>query len=140
LGLEVGRYISLERLIELNKERYYETLAQSSHGWHEEKHDPWPYINYLFSIIKTAYREFEERLGRIQSPRGEKTGLVLQAIEKFPGPFRVAELQDKCPNVSVDMIRRVLKTLRAKKRVECLGRGQDARWKKTNQWQLGNTE
>jgi len=44
LGLEVGRYISLERIIELNKERYYETLKLSSIGWHEGKHDPWPYI------------------------------------------------------------------------------------------------
>ena len=35
LGYEVGRYISLERLIEENKERYYETLEQSSQGWHE---------------------------------------------------------------------------------------------------------
>lgn len=40
LGYEVGRYISLERLIEQNKDRYYETLEQSSHGWHEGKHDP----------------------------------------------------------------------------------------------------
>ena len=42
LGIEVGRYISIERLIEENKERYYETLEQSSQGWHEGKHDPWP--------------------------------------------------------------------------------------------------
>lgn len=53
LGFEVGRYISLERLIEQNKERYYETLEQSSQGWHEGKHDPWPYINYALSIIRT---------------------------------------------------------------------------------------
>ena len=32
LGFEVGRYISLERLIEQNKERYYETLKLSSDG------------------------------------------------------------------------------------------------------------
>jgi Fic family protein len=31
-GYEVGRYISLERLIEQNKERYYETLEHSSAG------------------------------------------------------------------------------------------------------------
>jgi Fic family protein len=45
-GLEVGRYISLERLIEENKERYYEVLETSSQRWHEGKHDPWPAINY----------------------------------------------------------------------------------------------
>ncbi len=60
LGYEVGRYISLERLIEENKERYYETLDQSSQGWQVGKHDPWPYINFILFILKSAYREFEE--------------------------------------------------------------------------------
>ena len=140
LGMEVGRYISLERLIEQNKERYYETLAQSSCGWHEGRHDPWPYINYILFIIKMAYREFEQRLGRIQSPRGEKTSLVLHAVDSALGPFSVAEIQDKCTNVSVDMVRRVLKSLRAKDQVECLGRGQNALWQKTAKWQLGNVD
>jgi Fic/DOC family len=140
LGFEVGRYISLERLIEQNKERYYETLEQSSYRWHEGKHDPWPYINYVFFIIKTAYREFESRLGQLQSPRGEKTDLVLRAIDRTRSGFRVAELQNECPNVSVDMIRRVLKNLRIRKQVECLGRGQNARWRKTDKWELGNTQ
>lgn len=138
LGFEVGRYISLERLIEQNKDRYYGTLEQSSQRWHEGKHDPWPYINYVLFIIRTAYREFEQRLGRLQSPKGEKTRLVLHAIDSILGPFSVAELQNKCPNVSVDMIRRVLKTLRVKDQVECLGRGQNARWQKTADWELGN--
>jgi Fic family protein len=140
LGFEVGRYISLERLIEQNKERYYETLEQSSHGWHECKHDPWPYINYTLFIIKTAYREFEQRLGQLQSPKGEKTSLVLQAIDRAFGPFSIAELRNACPNVSVDMIRRVLKNLRSENRVECLGRGQSAKWRKTGKWELGNTQ
>lgn len=58
LGFEVGRYISLERIIEQNKERYYETLKISSQDWHEGKHDPWPYIGYLLFILKQAYKEF----------------------------------------------------------------------------------
>ena len=45
LGFEVGRYLSLERVIEQTKDRYYETIKLSSQGWHEGKHDPWPYIN-----------------------------------------------------------------------------------------------
>jgi hypothetical protein len=40
---EVGRYISLERILEQHKDRYYETLEQASTGWHEGRHDPWPY-------------------------------------------------------------------------------------------------
>ncbi|MDO8596936.1 MAG: Fic family protein, partial [Sulfuricaulis sp.] len=53
LGFEVGRYISLERLIEQNKDRYYETLAQIPRRWHEGWHDPWPYIGYLLYILKS---------------------------------------------------------------------------------------
>ena len=34
----------------------YKTLGQSSQDWHEGKHDPWPYINYVLYILKSAYR------------------------------------------------------------------------------------
>lgn len=61
-GYEVGQYISLERLIEEHKERYYETLEISSQRWHAGKHDPWAYINFLLYILKQAYSEFIRRL------------------------------------------------------------------------------
>ncbi len=79
LGYEVGRYISLERTIELHKDRYYETLESSSQGWHEGTHDPWPYVNYLLFILKTAYREARDPHDSLTkngiSPHGYRTGL-----------------------------------------------------------------
>jgi len=130
LGYEVGRYISLERLIEQNKERYYETLEQSSQGWHEAKHDPWPYINYLLFILKTGYREFESRLDILESPRGAKTEIIEAAIKSFPDEFTLADLERVCPGISHDMVRKVLRMKRQIGDVECLGRGPGARWKK----------
>ncbi|MBI2505074.1 MAG: Fic family protein [Candidatus Latescibacteria bacterium] len=130
LGYEVGRYLSLERLIEQNKERYYETLEQSSQGWHQGRHDPWPYINYLLYTLKTAYREFEARVGQIGSPRGAKTGLVEGAVNNFTGEFALADVEHACPGVSRDMVRRVLRSLQKAGHVECLGRGPGARWRK----------
>ena len=100
----MGRYISLERLIEQNKTRYYETLEQSSQGWHADSHDPWPYINYVFYILKTAYREFAERVGEIKSPRGTKTEQVVTAIRRFLVEFPLTQLEHACPGVSRDMI------------------------------------
>jgi Fic family protein len=132
LGYEVGRYISLERLIEDNKDRYYETLEKSSQHWHEGKHDPWPYINYLLFIIKTAYREFEERAEGLNVPRGAKTEMILKAINSFYDSFTISELKRECPNVSVDMIRKVLKDLNKEGKIRSSGRGQNARWEKTN--------
>jgi Fic family protein len=130
LGFEGGRYISLERLIEQNKEPYYETLHLSSQGWHEGKHDPWPYINYVLFILKTAYQELERRVGETLSPRGSKTELVLAAIERQAGSFRVADLQRECPSVGIDLIRRVLKESRSAGQVECQGRGRNSKWNK----------
>jgi len=130
LGYEVGRYISLERLIEQNKDRYYETLEQSSQGWHEGKHDPWPYINYFLFILKTAYREFESRMDISASPRGAKTEIIEAAIKSFPGEFTLADLERACSGVSHDMARKVLHMKQRTGDVICQGRGPGARWKR----------
>lgn len=134
-----GSRRSLERLIEQNKERDYETLEQSSIGWHDGKHGAWPYVNSLLVILKTAFREFEERVGQTGEPRGAKTQLVAQAIGKAKGSFSIGELQRECLGDGLDLIRATLKRLRAEGRVECLGRGQHARWQRTGQWELGFT-
>jgi Fic family protein len=128
-GLEVGRYISLERLIEQNKERYYETLKMSSQGWHQGKHDPWPYINFLLYTLIDAYREFEKRVGETASPRGAKTELVLQAIDAQTGEFRLVDIERACPGVGREWIRTLLAKLRAEGELKCEGKGPAARWR-----------
>ena len=130
LGYEVGRYISLERLIEQNKERYYETLEISSQGWHEGRHDPWPFINYVLYIFKLAYQEFEQRVNQTVSPKGAKTELIENAIAATTRPFTITDLEHACPGVSRDMIRQVLRKLKDSNEVESLGRGPGAKWQK----------
>ena len=129
-GYEVGRYISLERLVEETREDYYDVLRRSSTAWHEGRHDLFPWLNYFLTIVRGAYREFEERVGQVKSRRGAKTALVVAAIEAFPGQFTLADLERACPGVSRDMIRRVLRDLQKAGRVICLGRGPGAPWRK----------
>lgn len=129
-GIEAGRYISLERIIEENKERYYEVLEQSSRRWHEGRHDPWPTMNFLLYILTRACKEFEERVGRMASPRGAKTEMVEHAIETISGAFGIVDVERLCPGVSRDMIRLLLRDLKAAGRIECLGRGPGAKWRK----------
>ena len=130
LGYEVGRYISLERLIEESKERYYETLEQSSVGWHEGKHDPWPYVNYVLYTMKAAYQEFERRTGDMTAAHGAKTELVISEIKKLPARFHYGDLASVCPDVSRPTIKRVLARLRQAGKVECVKAGRDAIWEK----------
>jgi len=130
-GIEAGRYISLERIIEDNKERYYEVLEHSSQRWHEGKYDPWPAIDFLLFTLTRACKEFEERVGRMKSPRGAKTEMVEHAIETISGEFGVTDVERLCPGVSRDMIRLLLRDLKATGRIECLGRGPGAKWRKS---------
>lgn len=62
-GHHVGRYISLERIVEQSKRSYYDALQTSSVGWHEGSHDIVPWLQYFVSTIHTAYGEFEECVG-----------------------------------------------------------------------------
>lgn len=129
LGFEVGRYISIERLIEQNKERYYETLEACSQGWHEGKNNPWPYINFILNILKQAYQEFENRVGDLNVPRGSKTEMVLASIARMRNEFTLVQLEQDCPSVSRDMVRKVLADQKGKM-VVSIGRGPSALWKK----------
>ena len=129
LRYEVGRYISLERVIEENKDRYYETLEQSSQGWHEGRHDPWPYINYILYILKTAYREFEERVRQTASPKGAKAEMVLAEIRKRTKEFRLRDIEAACPGVGREWIRSLLSDLKSEGEVICQGKGPAARWR-----------
>ncbi|HAT50933.1 MAG TPA: Fic family protein [Alphaproteobacteria bacterium] len=143
LGYEVGRYISLERLVEQNKDRYYETLEQSSQGWHDGNHNPSLYINYVLSIMKSAYRDFVARVGEIKAPRGEKRELVINGINRLlskpkGGQFKIGELEHVCPGVSRDMVRHVLREQQQQGVIGCSGRGMGATWSKVDGGNKGN--
>jgi Fic family protein len=129
-GYEVGRYISLERLIEESKEDYYAVLQASSAAWHDGKHDLLPWLNYFLAVLRRAFVQFEERAGQVRAPKGAKAALVKAAVEGAIGTFTLADLERSCPGVSRDTIRRILHELQQAGAVECLGRGPGSRWQK----------
>ncbi len=131
-GYEVGRYISHERIVEQTKEDYYEVLKKSSARWHEGEHDVMPWFNYLLSLWRMAYREFEERAGRQRPKRGSKTELVECALQNMLSPFGIADVESLCPNVSRDTIRLVMNRWRGDGKLEILGKGRDARWRRAD--------
>lgn len=84
-GFAVGRYISLEKIVEDTKETYYEALYKSSQGWHEEKHNLTPWSEYFLGVmLLTAYREFENRIGLLLTSKGAKGAMVVAAIQRLP--------------------------------------------------------
>jgi len=127
-GYEVGRYVSLERMVEESKEDYYECLQRSSQRWHEGKHELIPWFNFLFAIIRRSYVEFEKRAGQVKAPRGAKAEIVLAAIRDQPGDFRLVDIERACPGVGREWIRTLLTDLKAAGEASCRGKGPAARW------------
>ena len=129
-GYEVGRYISLERIVEESKETYYDALLRSSQGWHEAKHDLRPWWNYFLGMLTAAHKEFEARVGTITSAKGAKREMVRQAITRMAGRFAVGDLKRVCPGVSYPTLQRALADLKKERKIRCLGRGPDAQWER----------
>jgi Fic family protein len=126
----VGRYISIERLIEESKETYYEALQLSSKGWQQGRHSLKPWWEYSLGVLIGAYQEFERRVGTITKTRGAKTSIVKEAIDNFSITFSISDIERLCPSVSRDMIRVVLNRLRKEGSLWCKGTGRGALWEK----------
>ncbi|MCX5873678.1 MAG: Fic family protein [Deltaproteobacteria bacterium] len=130
-GYEVGRYVSLEKVIEDHREGYYESLYRSSQGWHEGTHSLASWWGYFLGVVLLgAYRELEDRMKLIESGKGEKSALVLDVLGHLIGEFSVSDVRDRCPSVGIDLIRKILRHERKAGRVQCLGRGPNARWRR----------
>jgi Fic family protein len=128
-GYEVGRYISLERLVEQSKEDYYEVLNRSSQRWHEGRHEFTPWLNFFLAIVRRGYTELEQRAGQVKAPRGAKAGFVIAAIRQQSGGFQLSDIERACPGVGRDWIRSLLSGLKADGEVSCQGKGPAARWR-----------
>lgn len=129
-GYEVGRFISLERVIEDSKESYYETLEKSSQGWHEGRHDIKPWLDYFWGILLRAYREFEERIGAVHYSRGSKTEQIREAVLSRNQAFSISELEAACPGISRDMVRLVLRQMKDEGLIMPTGKGRAAKWQR----------
>jgi len=133
-GYEVGRYISLERIFEDTKESYYDTLERSSSGWHEGEHDVMPWLTYFWGVLIRSFRDFEERVGVVTTGRGAKTEQIELAVKRKLGPFSISDIENECPGISRDMIRRILRRMRDEGLIRSTGTGRGAKWIKMNEW------
>jgi len=64
------------------------------------------------------------------SPKGAKTEMIEAAVSSMTDSFTVADLERACPGVSRDLIRKVLRQLKQAGKIESLGRGPGAPWRK----------
>lgn len=107
-GYIVGKYISIEKLIEKSKETYYEALEKSSQKWHEEANDYEPFVRYTLGVIVNAYREFSSRVKLLSTSGMAKPDRIRELIKNSMGKVTKTEILQKCPDISQVTIQRTL--------------------------------
>lgn len=122
-GFIVGKYISIEKIIEESKETYYEVLQDSSINWHENENDYKPFVNYMLGVVVNAYKEFESRVELLTNPNLSKADRVREIIRKHIGTITKAELLNMNPDISDTTIQRALADLLKNGEIEKIGGG-----------------
>ncbi|MBK5262249.1 MAG: Fic family protein [Peptostreptococcaceae bacterium] len=107
----VGKYSSLEMIIEKTKETYYEALQDSSAGWHEGENDYAPFVRYYLGVILNAYVEFESRVDHLKHRNLSKADCVKNVFDEKIGKVSKKEIMDICPDISETTIERTLAAL-----------------------------
>lgn len=127
-GFEVGRFISIERLIEERKEDYYAALERCSRGWHTGENEIIPWWNFCLGVIRSAYRAFEEQVASVPA-RQAKSELIRRTVLAKPDTFTLADLAAEIPSTSPQLIKKVLGSLKRAGDVKLIGRGRGAVWR-----------
>lgn len=122
-GYMVGKYISIERLIENTKDLYYDCLQKSSQGWHENANTYEPFVKYMLGIILGAYREFSDRMTLIRSKEMSKPEKVKEMIKNTVGTITKTEILKACPDISQITVQRTLAELLEAKEITKIGGG-----------------
>ncbi len=110
-GYLVGKYISIERVIERSKETYYEALQLGSQGWHENANDYAPFVRYLLGVILAAYRDFSSRVQLLSDKKLSKPERISHVIRDTLGKITKVDIRKKCPDISLVTIQRTLSEL-----------------------------
>ena len=122
-GYSVGKYISLEALIEKSKESYYEALAASSALWHEGGNDALPFVSYFLQIVIKGYREFESRIEKVVANPASKAARIQAVFDDKLGRISKKEILIRCPDISEAMVEKTLKSLLDAGRIRKIGGG-----------------
>lgn len=121
-GYIVGKYISMEMLIEKSKETYYEVLQDSSYTWHEGTNDYIPFVKYYLGIMLKGYKEFQDRVEHLNYRKLSKADRVKAVFDKKLGAIKKSDIASFCPDISETTIERTLKELLETGYIEKVGK------------------
>ena len=125
----VGRYISIERLVERTKDSYYEVLQESSQNWIDGENEYEPFVKYMLSIITAAYREFFDRVKIVEERKVSKPDKIEALIRNHLGTITKKEIAENTPGISLTTIQRTLTDLVKEEKIIKIGNGRYTKYK-----------
>ncbi len=128
-GYVVGRYISLEHIIEKTKSSYYDVLKETSAGWHEGENSYAAFIKYLLGVVLKAYRDFEERVN-LFNEKLSAYDLVKRATERKIADFTKSEIMELCPEIKSSSVEASIKKLCDEGFLKKIGSGRTTKYVK----------
>ena len=130
-GYIVGKYISIEKIIEETKETYYDSLGKSSIDWHTNRNDYSSFVEYYLGVILSAYKEFSTRVEYVTNKKMTAIERISILFSNSISPINKAYLMEKCPDISETTIERTLSILLNEGKIEKIsgGRFTEYKWK-----------
>lgn len=122
-GYIVGKYISIENLIEKTKDAYYDGLEKSSVKWHEDENDYTPFLKYMLGVLLAAYRDFTERIELIDFGKLSKPERIARLIKDSYGEITKTEILKEFQDISQITVQRTLAELLEKGDIIKIGGG-----------------
>ncbi len=110
-GYIVGKYISIEMIIEKTKETYYEVLEESSRNWHQASNAYLPFVKYYLEVILSAYKEFSARVELIQDRSLSKPERIRVLFDNTLQKLSKRMILEKCPDISMSTVEATLAAL-----------------------------
>lgn len=134
-GFLVGKYVSLELLIEKTSPALEEKFGASSQGWHSGGNTYLPFVRYYLETILRAYEDFAERLepawdgrrnGQIngrQAGQRNKSDRIRYLFRNPAEKWTKKAISAWCPDISIAMIEWTLARLLAEGCIRKVGSG-----------------
>lgn len=125
-GFDIGRFISIENMINENKGEYYRTLQESSIEWQNNKNNYEPFMLYMIRILYECYMKLDENVFSQIDKKLSKSERIETLLLNVFVPISKKGIQDHLPDISEQLIEMVLSKLLKEEKIIKIGSYKDA--------------
>lgn len=128
-GIDLQRYVSIDRMIAQSPSQYYDALNECAEGWDSNSGTYLPYLEYWLALLEQSTDELFSAIDReVNGPSG-KSDKVLAFIMSCAGKITKQQIRESCPDVSISTIENMLGKLVREGALEKTGAGRSTSYK-----------